>query len=199
MKSKLVIFIFLVLIILLGIYFYWMSNNPGKDIETQLPVVNEPTIVDDTNKTGMSNPASDNCIAKGGELEIVSNADGSQFGLCQLDGYACEEWTLFRNECDIVGDAQKIREALIAKGLNLSNSTVVINKHLGKYISGSVNPNEPIGGGGYVFAVKDGDTVKVLADGNGIIACSAFKDYPDFSTYLLPACYDEVAGDIVTR
>jgi len=199
MKSKPVIFIFLVLIILLGIYFYRTSNNAGKDVETQLPIVNEPTIIDDTNKTGMSNPASDNCIAKGGQLEIVTNTDGSQFGLCQLENYACEEWAYFRNECDIEGDAQKIRVALIAKGLDLSNSTVVINKHLGKYISGSVNPNEPIGGGGYVFAVKDGDTVKVLADGNGIIACSAFKDYPDFSTYLLPSCHDEVTGTLVTR
>ena len=199
MKSKVVIFIVLVLIVMSGIYFYWMSNNPVKDVETQLPVVNEPTIIDDTNKTGMSNPASDNCIAKGGELEIITNTDRSQFGLCQLEGYACEEWTLFRNECDIEGDAEKIREALIAKGLDLSNSTVVINKHLGKYISGSVKPNDPVGGGGYVFAVKDGDTVKVLADGNGSITCSAFEDYPDFPTYLIPGCYDEVTGNIVTR
>lgn len=199
MKSKIVIFIVLAVIVLFGVYFYLATNKPGKEVETQLPVVNEPTIIDDTNKTGMSNPASDNCIAKDGELEIVSNSDGSQFGLCQLEGYACEEWTLFRNECDIEGDAEKIREALIAKGLDLSNSTVVINKHLGKYISGSVKPNEAMVGGGYFFAVKDGGVVKVLADGNGSILCSSFKDYPDFSTYLVPECYDEVTGSNITR
>ena len=187
------------LLILLGVYFYQSTNKPVTENQAPAPIVNEQPIADDTNKAGMSNPASDNCITKGGTLEIITESDGSQFGLCKFKDYACEEWTLFRNECDIEGDALKIREALIAKGLDLSKSEIVIKNHLGKYISGSVNPIDEMVGGGYFFAVKEGDIVKVLADGNGSILCSSFKDYPDYSSYLIPECYDEVAGKNITR
>ncbi|WP_299791729.1 DUF333 domain-containing protein [uncultured Shewanella sp.] len=46
----------------------------------------------------MSNPASDYCIAQGGELEIVNDADG-QHGLCTLpSGEVVEEWALYRRD-----------------------------------------------------------------------------------------------------
>ncbi|KKS59834.1 MAG: hypothetical protein UV27_C0022G0014 [candidate division WWE3 bacterium GW2011_GWA1_42_46] len=186
MKNKLIMLPILVLLILLGVYFYQSTNKPVTENQAPAPIVNEQPIADDTNKAGMSNPASDNCITKGGTLEIITESDGSQFGLCKY-------------ECDIEGDALKIREALIAKGLDLSKSEIVIKNHLGKYISGSVNPIDEMVGGGYFFAVKEGDIVKVLADGNGSILCSSFKDYPDYSSYLIPECYDEVAGKNITR
>lgn len=43
----------------------------------------------------MPNPASENCIKKGGKLALV---DGT--GYCTLpSGQRCEEWALFRGEC----------------------------------------------------------------------------------------------------
>ena len=199
MKNKLIMLPIVLLLILLGVYFYQTVNKPAKENQVPAPTVNEEPVADDTNKTGMRNPASDNCITKGGTLEIITESDGSQFGLCKFKDYSCEEWTLFRNECDIEGDALKIREALIAKGLDLSKSEIVIKNHLGKYISGSVNPIDEMVGGGYFFAVKEEGAVKVLADGNGSILCSFFKDYPDYSSYLIPECYDEVAGKNIIR
>jgi putative hemolysin len=50
--------------------------------------------------TGIANPASVNCENLGGTLEIVTDADGSQTGMCTLpSGAECEEWALFRGEC----------------------------------------------------------------------------------------------------
>ena len=54
----------------------------------------------DSNQVNMSNPASDNCIDKGGNLEIKQDADGNEFGVCVFaDNRQCEEWALYRNEC----------------------------------------------------------------------------------------------------
>ncbi len=49
--------------------------------------------------TGMANPASENCIAQGGTLEIRQEA-GGEVGYCIFaDGSQCEEWALMRSEC----------------------------------------------------------------------------------------------------
>ena len=48
----------------------------------------------------IANQASKNCIDKGGRLEIRTNADGSQYGVCIFpNGHECEEWAFFRGEC----------------------------------------------------------------------------------------------------
>lgn len=48
---------------------------------------------------GMANPASVNCIQKGGKLQMV-NTPAGQAGYCTLpNGVRCEEWALFRGEC----------------------------------------------------------------------------------------------------
>lgn len=48
---------------------------------------------------GIANPASQNCVAQGGKLEIRQEA-GGEVGYCVFaDGSQCEEWALMRNEC----------------------------------------------------------------------------------------------------
>jgi putative hemolysin len=50
--------------------------------------------------TGLPNPASVNCVDKGGKLEIITDANGAQFGICKLaDGNVCEEWDYFKGDC----------------------------------------------------------------------------------------------------
>ncbi|RIV75629.1 putative hemolysin [Pelagerythrobacter aerophilus] len=47
-------------------------------------------------KVGIANPASEYCVAQGGEVEIRDGADG-QVGYCHLpDGTVVEEWEFFR-------------------------------------------------------------------------------------------------------
>jgi putative hemolysin len=57
-----------------------------------------------TSTTQLANPASENCIEKGGSLQIQTKEDGSQYGLCYFDdARACEEWAMFRGECQVGG------------------------------------------------------------------------------------------------
>jgi putative hemolysin len=52
----------------------------------------------DLESLGLANPASVYCHEQGGTLEIKSDRDGNQYGLCHLsDGSVCEEWALFRD------------------------------------------------------------------------------------------------------
>jgi putative hemolysin len=54
----------------------------------------------DTGNMGLPNPASQNCIAQGGTLQIKTLPNGAQYGLCNFeDAYACEEWALYRGQC----------------------------------------------------------------------------------------------------
>jgi uncharacterized protein len=139
-----------------------------------------------------ANPASEYCQTNGGVLEIITHSDGSQIGLCRLDDYACEEWAYYRGECAVEEDAEQIKQALIAKGLDLTDMKVVIYTHLGQYLAGGVVPVSAPAGGGYVFAQKDvSGNISIVADGNGAITCSMLVNYPDFPAYLIPECLDD--------
>lgn len=49
---------------------------------------------------GMPNPASVYCEEQGYRLEIRTDEEGNQYGVCIFpDGSECEEWTFFRGEC----------------------------------------------------------------------------------------------------
>ncbi|MBN1168427.1 DUF333 domain-containing protein [Candidatus Woesebacteria bacterium] len=173
------------------------NEKPLETVPTPTPIARQAD--QDQPSAGMANPASVYCEENGGELEIITESDGSQFGMCNLKDYSCEEWAYFRGECDIEGDSELIKQALIKKGLDLTDMKVVIFKHLGKYIEGGVVPVSAPAGGGYVFAVKDNGEVKIVADGNGVIMCSLFEDHPDFSTYLIPECFDETTSSPIKR
>ena len=48
----------------------------------------------------MANPASVYCEEHNGTLEIITDPDGSQYGMCKFaNGTECEEWKYFRGEC----------------------------------------------------------------------------------------------------
>lgn len=45
-------------------------------------------------KAQLGNPASQNCIAKGGVLNILKRPDGGEYGVCFFtDNRQCEEWS----------------------------------------------------------------------------------------------------------
>ncbi len=49
----------------------------------------------------IANPASVHCVEQGGMLEIKKDATGGEYGECTLPGgTVCEEWALFRGECE---------------------------------------------------------------------------------------------------
>lgn len=50
--------------------------------------------------SGLANPASVYCEEQGGLLEIRSDEEGNQIGMCVFDdGTECEEWAYFLSEC----------------------------------------------------------------------------------------------------
>ena len=58
----------------------------------------EPTVV--PTQADIPNPASIFCEGQGGKLEIRDDASGGQAGICVFsDGSECDEWALYRNEC----------------------------------------------------------------------------------------------------
>jgi putative hemolysin len=55
-------------------------------------------------KVMIANPASVNCIERGGTLTIRKRGDGGEYGICTFaDGRQCEEWALMRGECPTDG------------------------------------------------------------------------------------------------
>jgi putative hemolysin len=58
-----------------------------------------PSSLIQSSSSSMGNPASENCIAKGGKVEIVTDKSGGQSGYCVFpNGARYEEWALFRGE-----------------------------------------------------------------------------------------------------
>lgn len=81
-------------LMLISLFLY---NCSGSSVETG----NEnSTIPDADDSVGLANPASTYCEEQGGTLEIRTDADGNQYGVCVFDdGSECEEWAFFRGEC----------------------------------------------------------------------------------------------------
>ena len=52
----------------------------------------------------LANPASENCIARGGSLSILKSGSGGEYGLCRFaDNLECEEWAMLRGDCPVGG------------------------------------------------------------------------------------------------
>ncbi len=55
-------------------------------------------------KAQLPNPASVNCVEKGGRLAIAKRGDDGEYGVCIFeDNRQCEEWALLRGACPIGG------------------------------------------------------------------------------------------------
>lgn len=99
---------FLLPVLFIILVFSWVYQNQKQISDSTLPeeieTSSQESSITDT-EPALSNPASINCQDQGRQLQIVSNTDGSQFGLCQFEDYACEEWALLNGNCTIEADA----------------------------------------------------------------------------------------------
>ncbi len=104
-----------IIAIVAGVYYFGTQRDSN-------PVVAQPQITQSTppqnsqnstnatasstpnSNTGLANPASVNCAKQGGQSQIVTKKDGSQYGVCEFeDDQECEEWALYRGECPVGG------------------------------------------------------------------------------------------------
>lgn len=87
-----------------------MVEAPTQAVSRTFEVTAQGKLIEDTQaKTSQSNsqlanPASTNCIAKGGELSIQTDPNEGDYGVCTFeDNRQCEEWALMRGECPVGG------------------------------------------------------------------------------------------------
>ncbi len=68
------------------------------------PAPSPPVSTPPASRAWLANPASDNCIATGGEVKIETTGSGGQYGVCLFeDNRQCEEWALLRGACPAGG------------------------------------------------------------------------------------------------
>jgi len=66
----------------------------------------EPARQESEQDAGIANPASVNCLDRGGVEENRTDSTGGQYGVCKFsDGSDCDSWKFFRGECN-VGDSK---------------------------------------------------------------------------------------------
>jgi len=101
-KSLFILGVSLCLIIILSGCQNPFVSKPTKTAEIKNPVVTENKI-ETSQPIGIANPASTNCIQKGGILEMKKNKNG-EYGICFFeDKRQCEEWALLRGQCPVGG------------------------------------------------------------------------------------------------
>jgi putative hemolysin len=72
-------------------------TNPAPDA-TSLP--SHATQPEAPGQVGLPNPASVYCEEHGGRVDIRSDSEGNQFGMCVFaDASECDEWAFYRGEC----------------------------------------------------------------------------------------------------
>jgi len=69
---------------------------PSRPCETEGEIIKAAEVEKNSN---LANPASQNCLDKGGRLEMREETAGT-LGICKFnDGTECEEWQFYRGEC----------------------------------------------------------------------------------------------------
>jgi len=92
MKSKNTIFLIMGVCLVAGLL---VTGCTQQAAPAQAPAVTPTRAAE----IGMPNPASVNCGKVGATSVIMTNPDGSQYGMCTFpNGTTCEEWALFRGE-----------------------------------------------------------------------------------------------------
>ena len=93
--------------------------------------------------------------------------------------------------------SQKMEELLKMKYKeDVVNMKVRVTMIEGNYAKGEVSVD---GGGGLWFAVKRNNEWILVWDGNGIIQCSDLTGYSDFSSSIIPACFDKGSEKLINR
>ena len=97
-KNKIIaIYIAVAVVLFISIYKH-NQKAPSVDLDKDTNIESPKT--DNSNKTEMVNPASKYCKDNGGQSEIRSNEDGSQYGVCVFkNGVECDEWDFFSGRC----------------------------------------------------------------------------------------------------
>lgn len=92
---------FIAMLALLTIFAYYVETTIVKSKQQPASIAIAPT---PTQTQQLANPAAVHCKNLGGKTIIKTRADGSEYGICNIHGFECEEWALFRGECTSAND-----------------------------------------------------------------------------------------------
>lgn len=101
-KVKPITILLVIALLIVGVGSYRFFSSPKINItkESTNPQITPQESGRAPQSSQIANPASKNCIDKGGRLEIVKKTNGSEYGVCFFeDGRQCEEWAYVRGEC----------------------------------------------------------------------------------------------------
>ncbi len=75
----------------------WENCSKTQENESGTTRTNE----NENTNTQLANPASEKCVNDGYYLQIRTDENGGQYGVCMFtDGSECEEWAYYRGECE---------------------------------------------------------------------------------------------------
>lgn len=135
--------------------------NGGSGLEPGMP---------DQESVGLPNPASVYCTEQGGVLEMRTDADGGQYGVCLFnDGSECEEWAFFRGEC-APGNTQLFATLWVLQSYAgqtpLPGSTPTLRIERDWQLGGNTGCNSF-----FSSVTRDGDSWKLGEIGSTLMAC----------------------------
>lgn len=108
--------------------------------------------------------------------------------------------TVNETEMETPTDEELIKEALVEKNdWDPNEISVTISKSDGTYATGGAGSNTPGPGGGIWFAKKVDGNWEIVWDGNGVVMCTDMIGYEDYPTELIPECYNQETGKMMTR
>ncbi len=95
------ILIFILILIVLGLVYYFIFFQKGTEQETssEQTAPEQTETPGQTGSVGLANPASVYCEENGGDL-VIKTFESGQRGFCLFpDDSQCEEWDFFRGDC----------------------------------------------------------------------------------------------------
>lgn len=143
----------IMILMLTGLFLYSCTNSSESTDNGN--IVESTPIPDAADSAGLANPASVYCEEQGGTLEIRTDADGNEHGVCVFeDGSECEEWAFFRGECQPGGAAANAASAdligviWVLQSYNqpvLTDTTLTIEFNADGQVNGSAGCNSYFG------------------------------------------------------
>lgn len=196
-KKKLPIWVWTIPILFIFVFLLYtifkqqqLLNTNKQEVSENIIPTTEPT--EKAENTQIANPASVNCIEKGGKLSIVDQPEG-QVGMCTLpDGTICDEWLFFRGECAtpspvLISGTEKAIQTFLANKYKkpISEVKVIIQKEAPGFAAGRVSFGQDEQGEGGMWLAVAGNQWDVVWDGNGAVDCNKMRQQYGFPDTIL--------------
>jgi putative hemolysin len=108
------------------------TTTAATTVTTPLPTTKIVTLAPPTgNASGIANPASEYCVQVGGNVSIMKDAQGNEYGVCNFpNGTSYDEWALFRGEINGTATNATTIKPVVNKTADVKNATANLTANL---------------------------------------------------------------------